>query len=122
MWPMDELPINIRSYFKFLYIAILHPVYYSISVSKYQSLKNAFIFFLTNISLSLMINITLKVLIAKNPSLIFPIISETLFWIPVSCFLMVFLGLILHLLAKISGGKGKISDSIKAACYSSITL
>lgn len=119
---MEGFQFSLGSYLKALYISILHPIYYSQIISQYKNTRNSLVFFIFNISLGLMIYIIKKVILAHNFSLIFPSISETLFWIPVSCIFLLILVLFLHLMAKIAGGRGKLSDSLAAACFSSLPL
>lgn len=117
-----DFKFDLKNYIYFFNLAIFHPKLYIERTGSYKSSKTAFYFLVLNISLGLIVLIIEKIILNRNLSLAFPAISETLFWIPLGVAILTCFTFILHIGAKIFGGKGSFKESINAACYSSIPL
>lgn len=117
-----DFRFDLKNYIFFFNLAIFHPKIYIELTSNYKNTNSAVSFLILNISLGLIVLIVEKIILNRNLSLAFPAISETLFWIPLGAAILIAFAFILHVGAKIFGGRGSLKESINAACYSSLPL
>lgn len=117
-----DFNFNLKNYLRIIKKALISPKSFAREVSLYRNVKNATYFLITNITLGLVILIINKIIMSGNPALIFPAISETLFLIPLGTLGLFGFGFLLHLGAKVFGGKADLRGSITAACFSSVPL
>lgn len=117
-----DFKFELQNYIYFLKLALTHPKKYTDLTTRFKKTKTAFFFLIINISIGLSVVILEKIILNRNLNLAFPAISETLFWIPFGVIILTIFAFILHVGARISGGRGSLKESINVACYSSIPL
>lgn len=110
---------NFYSYFRSLFLAFLYPNKYSKLISGSSNLNTALIFFITNLSLSIILLIAYKYYFLQNVTVFFQTISEMVLVLPFLILLMFILTLILYIGAVFLGGKGGFTDSLKVVSFSS---
>ncbi len=119
--PKLNFSISIKNYFNLFKMSLLSPNAYSKSIPEKKSPKSAWVFYLFNITISLVVYIFISKATSDNSSLFYDL-SSLLLIIPVLILLFYFVCLVSNFLIKFFGGKGDYLDTLSALSFSSFPL
>lgn len=114
--------IKYPGYAKLIWISFRHPVRYASSVAGLKGLLPAAYFGLVNLSLGFFLQIVSRVIIYKDWTLFFPLISEAFLVVFLMFLCLWLLGIVSFIIAKALNGRGNLKNTLASTAYATSPL